>query len=102
MITENTSIKFPGEYSLYAPKPDTHAHHNDHGDEARTVLGFWIYLMTDCILFATLFAVFAVFHKSFYGGPTGKDIFEISYILIETFCLLISSVTYGMAMLAFY
>ncbi len=77
-------------------------HNDDHGDESRTVLGFWIYLMTDCILFATLFAVFAVLRNNFFGGPTGKEIFELSYVLIETILLLISSVTYGMAMLAFF
>jgi len=101
-MTKNTPIQLPGEYSLYAPKPDTHGHHDDHGDEDRTVFGFWIYIMTDCILFATLFAVYGALGRHFYGGPTGKDIFNLPYVLVETFCLLISSVTYGMAMLALY
>lgn len=101
-MIKNNAIKFPGEYSLYAPKIETHGDYDDHGDEGRTVLGFWIYIMTDCVLFATLFAVFAILRNNFYGGPTGKEIFDLSYVLIETFCLLISSVTYGMAMLAFY
>ena len=63
---------------------------------------FWIYLMSDCILFATLFATYAVLSGSFAGGPTGKDIFELPYVLVETFCLLLSSVTYGFAMLAMH
>jgi cytochrome o ubiquinol oxidase subunit 3 len=95
------TINFSGEYSLNAPKPPAHDHHDDHGAEANTVFGFWIYIMTDCILFATLFATYAVLGKNFAGGPTGKDLFDLSYVLKETFCLLLSSVTYGFAMLAF-
>ena len=58
--------------------------------------------MSDCILFATLFATYAVLSGSFAGGPTGRDIFELPYVLVETFCLLLSSVTYGFAMLAMH
>jgi len=96
------SIDLPGQYSLTAPKPAAHGRH-DHGEaDADTVFGFWIYIMTDCILFATLFATFTVLRDNAAGGPTGKDIFELPYVLTETFCLLISSVTYGFAMLALY
>lgn len=76
-----------------------HEHHDAGGN---SVFGFWIYLMSDCILFATLFATYAVLSGSFAGGPTGKDIFELPYVLVETFCLLFSSVTYGFAMLAMH
>lgn len=65
-----------------------------------TVLGFWIYLMSDCILFAALFATYSVIGREFAGGPTGRDLFNLPYVLIETLCLLASSFTYGMAMLA--
>ncbi|MDR5171246.1 cytochrome o ubiquinol oxidase subunit III [Methylobacillus pratensis] len=77
---------------------DEHAHHHDAG--ATKIFGFWIYLMTDLILFATLFATYAVLSHSFAGGPTGKDIFELDYVLGETFLLLFSSITYGFAMIA--
>lgn len=77
-----------------------HAEHEHH--EPHSVFGFWIYLMTDCILFASIFATFAVLSNHYAGGPTGKDIFELDYVLIETFCLLLSSVTYGFAMLSMY
>ncbi|WP_320150870.1 cytochrome o ubiquinol oxidase subunit III [uncultured Tolumonas sp.] len=77
---------------------DEHEHHHDAG--ANAVFGFWIYLMSDCILFASIFATYAVLSTSIAGGPSGKDIFELPYVLVETFCLLISSFTYGMAMLA--
>jgi cytochrome o ubiquinol oxidase subunit 3 len=62
--------------------------------------GFWIYLMSDLIIFATLFATFAVFSRSFAGGPTGKELFDLHYTLGETLFLLCSSVTYGLVMLA--
>ncbi|MCB5187608.1 cytochrome o ubiquinol oxidase subunit III [Methylobacillus caricis] len=77
---------------------EEHEHHHD--AESTKIFGFWIYLMTDCILFATIFATYAVLSTSFAGGPTGKDIFELDYVLGETFLLLFSSITYGMAMIA--
>ena len=75
-----------------------HAHH-DHEADAKVVFGFWIYIMSDCILFATIFAAYAVLHNNTYGGPGAKDLFEMPYVLIETFILLTSSFTYGLAML---
>lgn len=78
------------------------AEHEHHDTGGNSVFGFWIYLMSDCILFATLFATYAVLSGSLAGGPTGKDIFELPYVLVETFCLLLSSVTYGFAMLAMH
>ncbi len=68
--------------------------------ESRTMLGFWIYLMTDCILFATLFAVYAVLHNNTSGGAAGKELFSLPYVLTETLILLTSSFTCGLAMLA--
>jgi cytochrome o ubiquinol oxidase subunit 3 len=62
--------------------------------------GFWIYLMSDLIIFSTLFATFVVLGKNFAGGPTGKDLFDLPYLLGETLFLLFSSVTYGLVMLA--
>jgi cytochrome o ubiquinol oxidase subunit III len=65
-----------------------------------TALGFWIYLMSDCILFSALFATYAVLRNEVAGGPSGAELFHLPYVLVETLCLLISSVTYGMVMLA--
>ncbi|MDB6052025.1 MAG: cyoC 1 [Pseudomonas sp.] len=79
------------------------AHTHEHGHEdagSMTLFGFWVYLMTDCILFATLFAGYAVLRDSVAGGPTGSEFFELPYVLTETMLLLISSITYGYAMLA--
>lgn len=69
---------------------------------ARTQLGFWIYLMTDCVLFATLFATFAVLRTSTAGGPDGQELFNLPFVLFETLLLLTSSFTCGMATLAAY
>lgn len=66
----------------------------------KTVFGFWVYLMTDCVLFASLFAVYAVLHRNTFGGPSGHELFNLPYVLIETFALLTSSFTCGLAMLA--
>ena len=63
------------------------AHHADH-PPSHSVFGFWLYLMTDCIIFASLFAVFAVMSHQFAGGPTGKDLFEIPGVALETTMLL--------------
>lgn len=62
--------------------------------------GFWLYLMSDLIIFATLFATFVVLGRNYAGGPTGKELFELPYLLGETLFLLLSSVTYGLVMLA--
>ena len=67
---------------------------------SRKTLGFWVYLMTDCVLFATLFATFAVLRSATAGGPAGSDIFDLNFALIETMILLTSSFTVGLAMLA--
>jgi cytochrome o ubiquinol oxidase subunit 3 len=73
--------------------------HDDHG-ASNTVLGFWVYLMTDCIIFASLFAVFAVMGHQFAGGPTGQSLFDIQGVALETAILLLSSITFGFGMLA--
>lgn len=68
--------------------------------DAKTSFGFWVYLMTDCILFASLFATFAVLRNSTYGNVAGSDIFELPFVLTETLILLTSSFTAGLATLA--
>lgn len=81
------------------------AQHNTHsGDDAfsRTIFGFWIYLMTDCVLFATLFATYAVLHNSTDGGPGAAALFSLPFALTETLILLTSSFTSGLAMLAIH
>lgn len=78
-----------------------HVSDHDHGhvdQEGLKILGFWIFLVTDCLLFATLFATYAVLHTHTNGGFTGKE-FDVPGFVLETFILLISSFTSGLAVL---
>ncbi len=90
------------QMSIPSPEPgytgyvDKEHHHDMAGD---TLLGFWIYIMSDCILFATLFATYAVLSTSFAGGLTPTDLFDLEFVAVETALLLFSSFTFGMAML---
>ncbi|MEJ2346686.1 MAG: cytochrome o ubiquinol oxidase subunit III [Gammaproteobacteria bacterium] len=76
--------------------------HDHDQSAANAAFGFWIYIMSDCILFAALFATFVVLSHNYAGGPTGAELFHLPYTLGETMFLLVSSVTYGFAMLAMY
>ena len=64
-----------------------------------TLLGFWMYLMSDCLLFAILFACYAVLGRSYAAGPSGADLFELPLVAVNTGLLLLSSITYGFAMI---
>jgi cytochrome o ubiquinol oxidase subunit 3 len=68
--------------------------------DSTVVFGFWMYLMTDFVLFASLFAVYAVLRGNSFGGPSGAQIFDLPYVLIETILLLTSSFTCGLALIA--
>ena len=61
-------------------------------DEEETIanqaFGFWLYLMSDLVLFAAIFATYAVLAHNFAGGPTGKDLFDLPYTFGETMLLL--------------
>lgn len=72
---------------------------NERSKDSTTVFGFWMYLMTDLVLFASLFAVFAVLRGSQFGGASLPDIFSLPYVLVETIALLSSSFTCGIALL---
>ncbi|MGG2140691.1 cytochrome o ubiquinol oxidase subunit III [Symbiopectobacterium sp. RP] len=81
---------------------DAHAEHGHHDASGTKVLGFWVYLMSDLIIFGSLFATYAVLVTGTAGGPSGKDLFDLKFVLVETFALLLSSITFGMAMIAMY
>jgi cytochrome o ubiquinol oxidase subunit 3 len=74
--------------------------HHEPANAAKTSFGFWVYIMTDCVLFATLFATYAVMHTRIADGPSGADIFDMPFVLVETLLLLVSSFTAGLAVLA--
>lgn len=85
---------------------DNHGHDEHHHDDSDiTIFGFWTYLMSDLIIFGTLFIAFAVLSSHIPPGtPSAKDLFgdSLGFVLVETFALLISSVTFGFAVLASY
>ena len=72
----------------------------DHHPQQGTLLGFWLYLMSDLLIFASLFAVYGVLGRNFAAGPTGADLFDLPLVAINTAMLLFSSITYGFAMLS--
>jgi len=85
------------------PDPTFHlveAHGHEHGSGGGTLLGFWIYLMSDALLFAAVFASFGVLSSAYAGGPTPREIFELPLVALNTAILLVSSITFGFAMLA--
>ena len=73
---------------------------HDHPEGMSTMLGFWIYIMSDCLLFAILFATYGVLGANYAAGPSPKDLFELPTVAVNTAMLLMSSITYGFAMLS--
>ena len=80
--------------NLGASDPDTHE------SAGEVVFGFWVFMMSDLVLFALLFAVYATMTNATAGGPGGTELFELNSAFIETVLLLVSSFTFGMASLA--
>ena len=86
-----------GAAGALAPR-EYHLAHEPHPENG-TSLGFWLYLMSDCLIFAALFATFGVLGRNYAAGPTGKELFDLSLVAINTAFLLLSSITFGFAML---
>ncbi len=84
-----TGALAPREYHL------AHEPHPENG----TALGFWLYLMSDCLIFAALFATYGVLGRSYAAGPNGAELFELPLVALNTAFLLLSSITFGFAML---
>ncbi|MBI2811726.1 MAG: cytochrome c oxidase subunit 3 [Candidatus Melainabacteria bacterium] len=83
---KNTAL---GQHEKY---PDPY-----HDAYSRSVFGFWVYLLTDFILFGSLFATYAVLHNNTFGGPPASELFHLHYALAETFVLLTCSFVVGLA-----
>ncbi|CAH0197360.1 cytochrome o ubiquinol oxidase subunit III [Stenotrophomonas lactitubi] len=81
---------------------DHHEHDHAHEQGGMKVFGMWVYLMSDLVLFGSLFASYAVLSTAYAGGPTGKELFSLPFVMAETFILLVSSITYGQAVLAMH
>lgn len=91
------------DYVDDAGRPIFHPVEEPHHPEGHsTMLGFWMYLMSDCLIFAILFAVYAVLGGNYAAGPAPKDLFDLPLVAVNTSMLLFSSITYGFAMLAMY
>ncbi len=89
--------------SIAPPEPgytgyQAHEHHHDHAGDR--LFGFWVYILSDCLLFACLFATFAVLRNNFVDAPTADELYNLWYVAAETALLLVSSFTFGMAMLS--
>lgn len=78
----------------------THEHHHD--ADSTDIFGFWLYIMSDCILFASLFATYIVLHKNGLFVRPLHSLVELPYVLAETMFLLVSNFTFGMAVLSMY
>ena len=105
MLDSTATLTSPPQYAAGAAAPQgltasaryylTREHHPANS----TLLGFWLYLMSDCLIFACLFACYAVLGRSYAAGPSGADLFELPLVALNTSLLLLSSITYGFAML---
>jgi cytochrome o ubiquinol oxidase subunit 3 len=74
-----------------------HAERSPASQRIITGYGFWIFLLSDIIMFAAFFAAYAVLSNETAGGPSGRDLFDLRNVGIETACLLLSSFTCGVA-----
>jgi len=93
MTTHTAQAPMDGETPAFYLK-------EEHHPEGSTMLGFWIYIMSDCLIFAVLFATYAVLGHNYAAGPSPADLFELPLVALNTAMLLFSSITYGFAMLA--
>jgi cytochrome o ubiquinol oxidase subunit 3 len=78
--------------------------HEDHGAPHHTRIvvayGFWIFILSDIVMFSALFASYAVLSSATAGGPTGAELFNLQNVFVLTMCLLLSSYTCGLMMLS--
>ena len=89
----NRALDTPAAVTWHLAEADDH----DHGTGGATVLGFWIYLMSDALIFASLFAMYGVVSTSYAGGPGPRQIFDLPLVALNTALLLASSITFGQA-----
>jgi cytochrome o ubiquinol oxidase subunit III len=93
MSTNVTTASGADAPRFYDLEPHEHAAHGS------THLGFWLYLMSDCLIFASLFAIYGVVGGNYAAGPGPQDLFDLRLVAVSTAALLLSSITYGFAVL---
>ena len=79
------------------------AHQRDGGPASKRIVvayGFWIFILSDIVMFSALFAAYAVLAGNAAGGPTGADLFNLRNVFLMTMCLLVSSYTGGLGALS--
>lgn len=93
MADSDMAVRVGADATFYLTDEEHHA------TGGSTLLGFWIYLMSDALIFATLFATYGVLSANYAGGPGPRQVFELPLVAVNTTMLLLSSITYGMAMI---
>ena len=89
--------------TLETPPTDLARGHGGGGPAPTRIVvayGFWIFILSDMVMFSGLFAAYAVLSGNTAGGPTGRELFNLTHVFIETMCLLVSSYTAGLGALA--
>ncbi|RYB01722.1 cytochrome o ubiquinol oxidase subunit III [Lichenibacterium ramalinae] len=94
MTRSDESLADDDTLKFYVAGDDGHGH-----AEGGTMIGFWLYLMSDCLIFAALFACYAVYGHAYAAGPSPATLFKLETVALNTALLLFSSITYGFAML---
>lgn len=106
MNASETALHQPSTSALLGPRSAASSEATGHGAGGpapkRIVVGygFWIFLMSDVVMFSAFFASYAVLNAATAGGPTAAQLFDLRNVQIETACLLLSSFTCGIASLA--
>jgi cytochrome o ubiquinol oxidase subunit III len=96
-------VAVSGARSNPNPKPRDQTGTGESGPASKRIItgyGFWIFLLSDIIMFSALFAVYVVLTGATAGGPAGRELFDLHRVAIETACLLASSFTCGLASVA--
>jgi cytochrome o ubiquinol oxidase subunit III len=89
--------------AVYDGKLETFAPASEVGPASKRIVvafGFWVFLLSDIVMFSALFAAYAVLVRATAGGPTGAQLFDQVNVAVQTACLLVSSYTCGMMSLA--
>jgi cytochrome o ubiquinol oxidase subunit 3 len=74
-----------------------HINGDDHRRDEEVVFGFWVFLMSDAVLFALLFSTYGSMTTRLAGGPSGRDLFQLRDAFAQTLVLLLSTLTFGLA-----
>ena len=103
MSTADTTLTIADPYRLGQRGPNLARGHGGGGPATKRVIvgyGFWLFLLSDIVIFACFFATYAVLAQATAGGPGARDIFDLNRVALETACLLASSFFCGLASVA--